>query len=121
MKYVYCIMEITSKIYLENSVYISLSLKDCRLRYDFEYNNETYQEEPYDSFNLYKQSDTGNKRYKNIYYKKIQHSSITKNKLLSEGFYLFVFKRTKIFLNFLSNKIVYELENNDIEDEDFLS
>jgi hypothetical protein len=114
-------MDITSKIYLETNVFICLNLQNNKLYYELEYNEEKYDEEAYNKFNVYEKNDTGINKYHDIYYKKIIHSPITKNKLLKEGFYLFVFNKTKLFIEFINNKISYELEDIGIETETDLS
>ena len=114
-------MDITSKIYLEIGVFVCLNLKDGKLHYELEYNEEKYDGEPYDKFNVYEKNDTGTNKYHNVYYKKVIHSPITKNKPLKEGFYLFVFNKTKLFIEFINNKISYELEDIGIETEIDLS
>lgn len=63
----------------------------------------------------YEIKDTGTNKYQNIYYKKVRHNPIERNKPLKDGFYLFVFNKTKLFVEFTNNKISYELE--DIETE----
>lgn len=108
-------MDITSKIYLENGVFICLNLHGGKLYYDLEYNEEHYDGEPYDNFNVYEKNNRGVNIYQNIYYEKISHNSIEKNKPLKEGSYLFVFNRTKIFIELNNNKISYELEADGIE------
>jgi hypothetical protein len=112
-------MDITSKIYLENGVFVCLSLKDDKLDYELEYNEEKYDGEPYNKFNVYKKINDGTKIYKNVYYENVRHNSIEKNKPLKEGYYLFVFNKTKIFIELNNNKISYELENNGIEKSEF--
>ena len=101
-----CIMDITSKIYLEIGVFVCLNLKDGKLHYELEYDGE-----PYDKFNVYEKSDTGMKTYQTIHYNNVRHNPIEKNKPLKEGYYLFIFNRTKIFIEFNKNKISYELED----------
>lgn len=110
-------MDITSKIYLENCVFVCLNLKDGELDYDLEYNEEKYDGEPYDKFNVYEKNDAGTNKYKNVYYKKVRHNPIERNNPLKEGHYLFVFNRTKIFIELNNNKISYELEDIGIETE----
>lgn len=114
-------MDITSKIYLEIGVFVCLNLKDGKLHYELEYNEENYDGEPYDNFNVYEKNDNGMKTYQNIHYKNIRHNPIEKNKPLKEGYYLFVFNRTKIFIELNNNKISYELEDIGIETEIDLS
>jgi hypothetical protein len=114
-------MDITSKIYLENGVFVCLNLKDGKLNYELEYNEEKYDGEPYDNFNVYEKNDFGTKKYKNNYYKNVRHNQIEKNKPLKEGYYLFLFNRTKIFIELNNNKISYELEDIGIETEIDLS
>lgn len=114
-------MDIISKIYLENGVFICLNLKDGKLYYELEYNEEKYYGEPYGNFNVYEKNDSGMKKYKNINYKNVRHNPIEKNKSLKEGYYLFVFNRTKIFIELNNNKISYELEDIGIETEIDLS
>jgi len=109
-------MNIISKIKLQNNIFICLNLKNNNLCYELEYNEDNYNDEPYDIFYVYKKKDTGTIRYKNIFYEKIKHSDFTKNKQLKEGLYLFIFNRTKIFIEFSDNKISYEMEDIGIEE-----
>jgi hypothetical protein len=104
-------MDITSKIYLDNGVFVCLNLQNGKLQYELEYNEEKYDGEPYDKFNVYEKNDAETNKYHNVYYKKVIHSSITKNKPLKEGLYLFVFNKTKLYIEFINNKISYELKD----------
>lgn len=115
-------MEIVSKIKLENNMNICLNIKDDKLYYELDFDINIYDGEPYDKFYVYrKKYDETTIKYKNDYYEKVKHSSITKNKTLKEGFYLFIFNKTKIFIEFLNNKISYEQEDNGVENEIDLS
>ena len=108
-------MNITSKISLDNGVFICLNLKKGKLYYELEYNEEKYDGEPYDNFYIYEKNDTGMKKYQNIHYKTVNHNSLEKNKPLKDGYYLFVFNKTKLFIELNNNKISYELEDIGIE------
>lgn len=115
-------MEIVSKIKLENNMFICINIKDDKLQYELEYDVNMYDGEPYDKFNVYrKKYDETPIKYKNVYYEKVKHSSITKNKPLKEGLYLFIFNKTKIFIEFLHNKISYKMEDIGVETEIDLS
>jgi hypothetical protein len=115
-------MDIVSKIKLENNIVICLNIKDDKLQYELEYDESIYDEEPYDKFNVYrKKYDETQIRYKNVYYEKVKHSPILKNTPLKEGFYLFIFNKTKLFIEFLNNKISYEMEDIGVETEIDLS
>lgn len=102
-------MEINSKIYLEYGIFIDLNLKDGKLEYDLDY-DEKYDMEPYDNFCIYEKNDAGNFKYKNFFYNRIKICYFQKDKPLKEGSYLFTFNKTNIFIEFMNNKITYELE-----------
>jgi len=97
-------MEITSKVCLEYKMFICFQLKNGKLEYELEYDEkyEEEDEEPYDKFNVYEILNKDKI--------KIHQTSITRNKSLKEGHYLFVFNKTKLFVNFINNKISYEIE-----------
>lgn len=105
-------MDISSKICVENNVYILFELKNGLLYYNLECEGD-YDVSIYKMFSAYKQIDTNNGpfNYNNVSYNKIKHNAIEKNKKLKEGNYLFIFNRTKIFVTFTGNKISYELED----------
>lgn len=114
-------MNITSKIYLETNINVCLNIVNCKLYYELECINNNFDEEYYKKFNIYKKNNEGLIKYKNIYYKQIHVSQIEKNKPLAEGVYLFVFNKTKIFIEFMNNKISFETEDDGIETEIDLS
>ena len=113
-------MEILSKLKLENNIVVCLNLKNNNLHYELEYENN-YDGEPYEKFSVYEKNDKGSNQYNNTCYEKVKQSSITKNKPLKEGSYLFIFNRTKMFIDFVNNKISYELEDIGFEKEIDLS
>ena len=111
-------MEITSKIKLENGVFVCIHLIDDKLHYELEYNQNDFDGEPYDKFRVYERTNTGGTfKYKNSYFKKIRLCAIDRNRPLKSGVFLFVFNRTKIFIEFIDNNISYELEDTGIEDD----
>lgn len=117
-------MEITSKIYFEKNLLINISLKKGYLDYELECNEDNYTDEYIDTnFNIYEKNDNGISKYNNIMYNKINYSysSIKRSKRLKQGIYLFVFKTTKIFIDFAKNNISYKLENNEVEEEPDIS
>ena len=114
-------MKILSSISLENNIYIMLSLDNSKLEYILEYEDDKEDYPSYDNFNVYVKNDNGTIKYKDIHYKKITNNSILKNKKLTEGFYLFIFNKTKLFVEFINNKITYEIEDIGIENIEDLS
>jgi hypothetical protein len=119
-------MDITSKINLENGVFVRLELEEGRLSYELEYDEDHYlgnltTREPYNKFYVYEKNDTGIKRYRGIKYKKINTQGyLEKPKPLQEGFYLFVFNKTKLFVELSNNRISYELEDVGIETDEVI-
>lgn len=110
-------MDINSKIYLENNIFICLKLKDGELEYELDDENYEGKEEPYDKFNVYEKNDAGNFKYKNIFYKRIKVHYFQKDDTLKYGHYLFTFNKINLFIEFMNNKISYELEEyNGIEE-----
>lgn len=113
-------MELTSKIYFEQNVFINISLKNGYLDYELECNEDNYTDKDIDTnFNIYEKNDNGMSKYNNIMYNNIKYSysSILRRKPLKEGIYLFVFKTTKIFIEFAKNNVSYKLENAQVEHE----
>ena len=108
-------MDINTKINLENNIYICLNLKDNKLDYNLEYDKTNY-EDPCNKFNVYKKDDNGLFKYNNIFYERIKYKYFQKNIPLNEGSYLFIFNKTKLFIEFVNNKISYEMEDINIEE-----
>ena len=113
-------MYINSKIRLENNMFIVLILQNNNLYYELDYDEEMYIGEPYDEFNVYKHNPSGTLIINRIYYDKIPHNSIEKNNKLTDGNYLFMFNRTKLYVEFVHNKISYKLEDTGVEYADDL-
>jgi hypothetical protein len=113
-------MEVTSKIYFEQNVFIKISLKNGYLDYELDCNEDKYSNEDISTnFNIYEKNDNGMSKYNNIMYNNIKYSysSILRRKPLKEGIYLFVFKTTKIIIEFAKNNVSYKLENAEVEDD----
>ena len=109
-------MDINSKIRLENNMFVILILQNNELYYELEYDEEVYIGEPYDEFNVYKYNQSGKHKINGNFYDKIIHNSIERNQPLNNGNYLFKFNHTKLYIEFIYNKITYKLEDIDIVD-----
>lgn len=115
-------MDICSNIKLENDIYIYLILKNGRLDYKLEYPNCKYNciiwcekcENINNNFNIYEKKEKGFVIYNSFNYEKIKINQIEKDRSLNPGCYLFVYNKTKLFVEFIENKISYYIEDNGI-------
>jgi hypothetical protein len=108
-------MELNSKINLETYIYIEFNLSNNKLNFELinKYDNNDSDNDDLDIYQLklYKQNINGIINYNNINYTEINLNPLLKNKKLDEGYYLFIYNKTKLFIEFNDNKILFEIEN----------